>query len=276
MLYSRRKRLQDLADREAAGESFWTEYLDERARGRLAQELSHFQRLVWERRYSDVLSPARAHVLREEGLLRLAGPANSEADVAKCMASSEPDLVFSLIEAVAEQIRGQGIPESFDQAISTVLREERVAFDFVEGQIVPKGSLELHEAVVAPTITLLGGNPAFSKIESAYRSALEEIHNGSPGDAITDAATALQETLVHLGCDGNALGPLVASAIKKGLLAPYDPTLIKGMLDWVSADRSQKGDSHKAEGDDIQLSDAWLTVHVVGALIVRLVSEHNR
>lgn len=52
--------------------------------------------------------------------------------------------------------------------------------------------------------------------------ALGEISNGKPGDAITDAGTALQETLTALGCDGNNLGALIKSAKAKGLLAAHD------------------------------------------------------
>ena len=46
-------------------------------------------------------------------------------------------------------------------------------------------------------------------------------------------------------------------------------------MHWVSADRSEMGDSHKAE-TTLTRDDAWLTVHVVGALILRLASEGGR
>lgn len=93
----------------------------------------------------------------------------------------------------------------------------------------------------------------------------------TPPDAITDAGTALQEALQALGCGGNALGGLIKDAMKKGLLAPHDATLasgIKNFMAWASADRSETGDAHKSS--DATLDDAWLMVHIVGALIVRL------
>lgn len=61
-----------------------------------------------------------------------------------------------------------------------------------------------------------------------------------------------------------ALGPLIDDALRKGLLAPHD----KKLADWVSADRTTTGDAHRHS--EATESDAWLTVHVVGALIVRL------
>lgn len=71
--------------------------------------------------------------------------------------------------------------------------------------------------------------------------------------------------LTLLGCEGNALGPLIASAQKKGVLTGYD---VKLVAEWVSADRSEKGDAHKAAS--VSREDAWFTVHVVGALLLRL------
>jgi hypothetical protein len=70
---------------------------------------------------------------------------------------------------------------------------------------------------------------------------------------------------------GNALGPLIESAKRKGLLAPHDTPMeaaIVKIMDWVAADRSLKGDSHRAAQPS--KDDAWFTIHVVGALIVRL------
>jgi hypothetical protein len=126
--------------------------------------------------------------------------------------------------------------------------------------------------VVAPVLRLLSGRAGWGTIENAYQGALREIHDGHPDDAITDAATALQEALVRVGCEGNALGPLIDSAKKKGLLAPHDQTLGTGIakiLDWVSADRSEMGDGHKG-ASKANRDDAWLSAHVVGAVILRL------
>src|SRR5207302_1960509 len=109
--------------------------------------------------------------------------------------------------------------------------------------------------------------------ETAYHDALEEVGKGKPGDAITDASTALQEMFVALGCSANSLGPLIKSARSKGLLAAHDERLTKAItdvVDWVAADRTATGDTHKA--DKAAKADAWFMIHIVGALMVRLTS----
>jgi hypothetical protein len=138
-------------------------------------------------------------------------------------------------------------------------------------------SEELHVAVVAPALRLLSGRAGFDKVEVAYRDAIKELSDGKPDDAITDAGTALQETLTALGCSGNSLGPLISDARRRGLLAPHDAKLdqaISNVMDWVSADRSQSGEAHHVS--DATVEDAWLILHVVGALILRLVSGPPR
>jgi hypothetical protein len=128
--------------------------------------------------------------------------------------------------------------------------------------------------VVVPTLRLLAGRVDYAAVEIAYRNALEEISGGKPDDAITDAATALQEMLELLGCEGNALGPLIRDARRKGVLAPHDQTLgdaIAKIGDWVSADRSEMGDGHRGASAATR-DDAWLIVHIVGALVLRLAS----
>jgi 5'-3' exonuclease len=107
-------------------------------------------------------------------------------------------------------------------------------------------------------------------IEISYQKALEEISQGHPDDAITDAATALQDTLTLLGCHGHALGPLISDAKKRGLIAAHDAPIFH----WVSADRSETGDGHHKSNATVE--DAWLAVHVVGALILRLVTGGPR
>jgi hypothetical protein len=136
------------------------------------------------------------------------------------------------------------------------LAEREAAGEFIGDEMVEFESKELHGAIVAPTLRLLSGRAGWEKVEVAYQKALREIGQ-DPSDAITDAATAL--------------GPLADDARKRGLLAPYDVKI----LDWVSADRSAKGDAHNAT--PASRDDAWLAgVHVVGALILRLAGVANR
>ena len=129
---------------------------------------------------------------------------------------------------------------------------------------------ELHQAVVVPTLTLLGGKERFAGAEKAYQDALHQIHDGNPENGITDAGTALQEVLKALGCKGNALNPLAVSAQKKGILVGHDTKLIN----WVEGDRSNTGDTHNAAPASPE--DAWLTVHIVGAIILRVAQDTPR
>jgi len=155
--------------------------------------------------------------------------------------------------------------------VNEVFNSHRIAFRFVQGEVVPLSSDELHVEVVEPTLRLLHGRKDLDKAHDAYLKALKEISNEDAPDAITDAGTALQETLTALGCQGNQLGDLLKDAKKQGLLGAHDQKLITGIENfgaWASAERSQSGDSHKSS--EAPLADAWLMVHVVGALIVRL------
>jgi hypothetical protein len=64
---------------------------------------------------------------------------------------------------------------------------------------------------------------------------------------------------------------MLDDARKRGLLGPHDSKLARGVEqigDWVNADRSERGDAHLEK--DADADDAWLAVHVAGALIVRL------
>ena len=67
------------------------------------------------------------------------------------------------------------------------------------------------------------------------------------------------------------LGDLLKSARKIGLLKGKDTPLTEAIgrtVDWVAAMRNQ-GEAHKGN-PDVDMSDAWMVVHVVGALIRRL------
>jgi hypothetical protein len=111
---------------------------------------------------------------------------------------------------------------------------------------------------------------SWEKVESAYQDALGEIADGKPADAIADAGTALQEAFVTLRCEGNTLGLLAKSARSKGLLPPHDMLMnetLRKLVDWVSAGRSERSDVHQAREPSVE--DAWLTVHIVGAPILR-------
>src|SRR5581483_2540710 len=274
MLFSKRERLRILTEREAAGESFWTTSFDENVRVKIDFAFSDHAGNSLD--YASEI--ARGIILREEGLRYLHDEScDSTYDLKSHLHGCEDAFVPTIIEAMLVGINNRpyaswGDGAKFSEKIRNILREHRIKYDLIEDQLIPLESLEMHEGVVVPALTLLAGRKEFEGAEKAYRRALDEISSGNPSDAITDAGTALQEVLTKLGCEGNALGPLIKSAKLRGIFAAHDAALTDGIekiAHWVSADRSEKGDSHKVV--QVKIEDAWLTLHVVGALIVRLV-----
>jgi hypothetical protein len=282
MLFARRRRLEALTKAEAEGQSFWSTEFDKNARMKFVHAFQDACSEDMREKYAEV---ARGLILRDEGLPYLTDPyKNHQTDLLNFLLNGKDDMLPSAIEAIARVLTipthemGGSFsysprvdPEYFTDAANVVLREHRISFELIEGQMVPLKSQELHAAIVAPMLRLLSGRAGLGKVEAAYQDALGELAEGKPADAITDAATALQEALVARGCKGNALGPLAKSARSKGLFGPHDAVMtdmLHRMVDWVSADRSAKGDAHQVAQPSVE--DAWLTVHVVGALILRL------
>lgn len=260
-LWSRRERDKGNSEREAAGESLWVESFDGRAVTRLneiwSQAEAHFRSP-----YLDQVGPLAEQVatmLRAQGGWKV--PDRIYSGALKASDEQVIDLTLDALEAFIKVYAEKGADT--DSYVNEVLREHRIGYRIVEHEVVFRGSDELHASVVAPALRLLIGRE-FVNAHDAYLDALKEITAGKSGDAITDAGTALQEALTALGCTGNALGPLIDDAVRRGILAPHD----KKIADWVSADRSTTGDAHHHSAATV--ADAWLAVHVTGALIVRL------
>lgn len=112
--------------------------------------------------------------------------------------------------------------EHFTGTVNTVLREHRISFELIGGEMVPLASQELHTEVVAPTLRLLSGRAGWNKVETAYQDALGELAQGKPAVAITDAATALQEALSHSAARAMLLVPWPSRPVARGCL---DPTM---------------------------------------------------
>jgi len=287
MLRSGRKRQQELAEREAAGENLWTKSFSEGTRVKIKLAAAD---TIGIHAADDVYGFAHGLLCRQWGQEKfITASVNSTTDLIGALQIGDDDLVADVIEAVYSAIlftlqnfssgraRPVAGPKAFAERVNDILREERVAFELVEGQMVDLESEELHVAVVAPALRLLSGREGFDKVEIAYRNAIMELSGGSADDAITDAGTALQEMLTALGCNGSSLGPLIGDARRRGLVAPHDARFdqaISNVMDWVSADRSQSGEAHHVSNATPE--DAWLIVHVVGALILRLASGPPR
>lgn len=274
MLPSERRRQDAFATREAAGESVWTDEFDRKALIRIAEFWNVLGKDLHES-YGPVFSEEVGKFLRSLGGWGVGryGPDGLAKE-------TNHELILDAIAAgrlAATRMKPRSnIGATYDKILNHVLNEHRIAHKFVDGELIPFKSDELLQEVVEPTLRLLVG-AEYQKAHDAYLKALKEISQNEAADAITDAGTALQEALTALGCKGNALGPLLADAKKNGLLAGHDQQLVDGILKfgtWASADRSESGDAHKHS--DATTADAWMMVHVVGALIVRLVDPSKR
>ena len=283
MLFKRRKQQAELAEKEAGGESFWTPDFLPNTRTRLIRAFSsNLEYGV----FRFVLDRAHGFVCDDEGVNVLRNQRSAADDLAAYLNDCDSDEFASSIEAMVYAL-ADGVSGNYGVYASTgdlrnvmakvndVLRADRVSWELTDtGQMEPFASRELYVEVVQPALSLLASQVGWEKVEKAYRDALAEIYD-DPGDAITDAGTALQEALVATGLRGNNLGRLIADAQKKGLLAGHDLGLtgsIEKALSWASANRSEKGESHSVS--DATSDDAWLMIHVTGALIVWLAKQN--
>ncbi|MFC7494532.1 MULTISPECIES: hypothetical protein [unclassified Nocardioides] len=273
MLPSQRRRAEEFSAREAAGESVWVDQFDRKALVRIAE--------LWRIIEGDV-SLYGAHFSDEVGrvLRRGGGWPFQRFGPDQLASATDHDLILDAIAAglvAANKVKPQGkLAANYQKLVNFVLNEHRIAHKFVDGELIPFKSDELLQEVVEPTLRLLVG-AEYKGAHDAYLKALKEISQNEAADAITDAGAALQQTLTALGWSGNSLGRQIADARKNGLLAGHDQQLADGILkfaDWASADRSESGDAHKTS--NATTADAWLMVHVVGALIVRLVDPSKR
>lgn len=276
-LFNQRKRQEEIQAAEAAGESLWTPEFDSHARVGIWQAFvdavqGNNQALI------HAVNAAHGLLIRDEHVHRLAVAYGQPGeDLSKFLHERASDRqVASVVEALALGL-GQMSPNfvaRYERRINDLLQSERIAYELVNSEIVELSSQELHTEVVAPALRLLSGRAGWQNVERAYQQALRELADGRVDNAITDAGSALQESLSCAGAQGRSLGPLISDARKRGILGPHDSALttaIEGIMDWVSADRSQRGDGHRG-ASPASREDAWLTVHVVGALILRLAS----
>jgi len=271
MLYSERQRLAAITAREAGGESLWTPDIPRVAKMKIANAWQLFTDAD-DSRFPRLGPHVLDLISHNLGTIPIRYPQE--------LAKVEDDSIFlTYVEAVYAALLSLSLwdPDLFRHRVNEVFNSYRVSYRLVGSEVVPFASDELHVEVVEPALRLLAGREDFAPALATYTKALKEISNNDPGDAITDAGSALQEALVALGCQGNALGPLIKDAKQKGLLASHDQALTDGIvkfLDWASADRSQTGDAHS--DSHATLGDAWLMVHVVGALVLRLAEGESR
>ncbi len=144
------------------------------------------------------------------------------------------------------------------------------AFAVSGREIIRREELGAAVLVDEPVAALITNVPALAEVDRKLQEALRELEHGRPADAVTDAGTALQMLLEHLGYTGKQLGDQVTAARKAGWLSGLDTQLgkaVEAIAQWVASVRNQRGDAH--HGPDPDPKDAEFVVRMVGLLLLR-------
>lgn len=193
--------------------------------------------------------------------------------------------VMDVIDAVIEVFRREGAqPDLLDYAVGALagftdtvsrrMRQHKLAYDLIELQVVEKQSEELHQAVVAPVLTLLHGRPRFTAAERQYRDALDELASDKWADAVTDASAAVENLLrAILGLRQGTLADLLGQARNTGLFGAAQSGRIKKVVTGFTALADLRNEESDAHGNRTDPETAWLAVHWAGALIVYIVQR---
>lgn len=166
--------------------------------------------------------------------------------------------------------------ETFIEVVNDRLLHARVDWSFEDGRFQERGNFVLHSEVLRPATILLADDAAFAQASAAFQSALTKLSKGETEVALTEAATSLQEFFRALGVDGNSLSNQLDNAVNKKVISGADRGLMKPLIDWVNGDRSQRGNAHYHRTGDVSKADAWLMMHVVAAVMVRLSNKEPR
>ncbi|TFC16561.1 hypothetical protein [Cryobacterium glucosi] len=166
--------------------------------------------------------------------------------------------------------------DAFIEVVNDRLLHARADWLFEDGRFQERGNYVMHSEVLRPATILLGDDPVFNTASNAYQSALTRLSKGETDVALTQAATSLQEFFRALGVEGNSVSDQLDNAQRQNVISPADRSLMKPLIGWVNADRSDRGNAHRHREGDVTKADAWLMMHVVGALMVRLSNREPR
>lgn len=166
--------------------------------------------------------------------------------------------------------------ETFIDVVNDRLLHARVDWVFEDGRFQERGNYVMHSEVLRPATILLADDPDFALSSAAFQSALTRLSRGETDVALTEAATSLQEFFRALDVEGNSVSDQLDNAQRTKVISGADRSLMKPLIAWVNADRSDRGNVHRHRAGDVSKADAWLMMHVVGALMVRLSNREPR
>ena len=275
MLYSERKRLKDLSEKEAAGNNVWTKKISSALR----------QKVIWcvesyggninyydpQRGSDSIFGYAHLVLTRDLGVTELHGYRNANSDfiahVRNCTDDEFPDAIESLYRGLSNALADTNDKlGSFTQNINNLLADYRVSYTLENAEVVDFESKELHDKIIVPTLRLIS-ETGWNAVEKAYQEALKQIVS-NPQNSITDSTTALQEGLRKIGCKGKDFAALKKSA-KESIFKGYNSKFLEAidnLIDWSSAMRVNRGDGDEVA--DATPNEAWFVVHTVGILLL--------
>lgn len=161
--------------------------------------------------------------------------------------------------------------DDFVERTNDLLLDERVNLTFIDSRLRPRENEPLHTDLMQPTEAFLSNDERFSTAETAYMEASSSLAAGHYGQAITAAASALQDTLRAFGATGQTLASQINSARSRNLIMAHDAKLfemVKMATDWLTADRSNRGNAHGASS--ATRADAQLAIHIAASIMLRL------
>lgn len=268
MTYLKRKRFADRDVREASGEVFWTYNFPDNTRVKILFAIETFTLGI-----EEYLALARRTIMEGEGIEALwsreLSRRNDFISFAKeCPSEDFPVIIEEIYNALDShdiwvQHRRPIDRDGYLRRVATILLEDRINYDFVDGMVIPRENQALHANVILPTLHLLGSDPKWADAESNYLKGLKEITSNDPADAITDFGSSLEDFLKAQDCAGDVLGKLINDGVAKNFILARD----KKLFDWVASERNV-GEAHGGGGTE-NLDDAWLVANIVGSIILR-------
>lgn len=263
-------RLKEILDKESIGENFWSPEFSAETRLRVFYLMESCAN-----GYRDPFILARKLTLVEEGWTELWQKQYTPFDdfYSYCMLADEHG-VCEAIERFYEVISTQqnvvdyqlwNRANEFESKLREILVSDRVSWDFLYGQMIPRDENFAHNSVILPAISHLR-DPKLEAVSQAFTKGLEELSKGDAGDAITDFASSLQILLSQLGCSGNTLGKLADSARTMGLLDRKAAGIVIDIANFRN-----DGEAHGS--DPYSRKEAWLVCRLTSSMIVYLLEK---
>lgn len=176
------------------------------------------------------------------------------------------------------------------ERLDAILKEHRIGYEFVGGQMIRKDSEYLHREIIKEAINLMyveGFDGALTEFMRAIELSQEEKKE-SWADAITNANKAFESTMKAI-CDKHGISyhkhkdtakDLIQKMYDSGFLMPYlqnftDQLRIM-MASGLPTIRSREGaHGHGLKPKDIQRSYVQFALHLAGTFIVFLIQRHE-